>query len=507
MTDKLLSGADPAKSDLDALLQTLRLTTFARNHAPFADEALRGQHTYQRYLLDLATHELAQRERNRHIQRIRAARFPVLKERLECYQGLVEQRLTEMGAEVGSAGLVDKAQAAQFARAGVHLIVCYVGTYATSSQVLPVVQRSQAPVLILNLQPVPALNYPDTDTAEWLANCCACCVPEIANAFARSRITFNVVSGLLQPAAGQANRYYERAWAEIGGRVRAANVMQELQRGRIGFLGHTYPGMLDMYSDFTMHHAQLGALVEVLEMEDLASRVAEVNGAELGAQIACGLDRLASDFDLNGLTYYYRGLAGNANEELGAGLIMGNSLLTARGVPASGEGDLKTCIATLIMDRLGAGGSFTEFYAMDFNDDFILMGHDGPGHIAIADGKPVLRGLGLFHGKRGYGLSVEFRVKTGPITILGMTQTAEGQLKMLVAEGTSLPGATLQIGNTNSRLKFGLDPAAFMNRWAEKGETHHCALGIGHHAGALGKLACLMGLELAVIGESNAGKI
>ena len=80
MTDKLLSGADPAKSDLDALLQTLRLTTFARNHAPFADEALRGQHTYQRYLLDLATHELAQRERNCHIQRIRAARFPVLKE-------------------------------------------------------------------------------------------------------------------------------------------------------------------------------------------------------------------------------------------------------------------------------------------------------------------------------------------------------------------------------------------------------------------------------------------
>ncbi|MEO6061127.1 MAG: L-fucose/L-arabinose isomerase family protein [Thermoflexales bacterium] len=470
--------------------------------------------------------------------------FPGLKERLEGYQGLVEQRLTGMGADVVSAGLVDNAQAAQvagghFARAGVHLIVCYVGTYATSSQVLPVVQRSQAPVLILNLQPVPALNYPDTDTAEWLANCCACCVPEIANAFARSRITFNVVSGLLRPAVGQANRYYERAWDEIGAWVRAANVMQELQRSRIGFLGHTYPGMLDMYSDFTLQHAQLGAHVEVLEMDDLHARVAAVTDVEIGAklneigrtftvaeagrdkisqpvsveslrrsaQIACGLDRLVADFDLNGLTYYYRGLAGNANEELGAGLIVGNSLLTARGVPASGEGDLKTCIAMLIMDRLGAGGSFTEFYAMDFNDDFILMGHDGPGHIAIADGKPVLRGLGLFHGKRGYGLSVEFKVKTGPITILGMTQTAEGRLKMLVAEGTSLPGETLRIGNTNSRLKFGLDPAAFMNRWAEAGATHHCALGIGHHAGALGKLARLMGLELAVIGEPRHGDL
>src|SRR5690606_22647998 len=153
----------------------------------------------------------------------------------------------------------------------------------------------------------------------------------------------------------------------------------------------------------------------------------------------------------------YRGLDGNPNEELGASLIVGNSLLTARGIPAAGEGDRKTCVAMMIMDRLDAGGSYTEFHAMDFNDGFILMGHDGPGHIAISDQKPVLRGLGLFHGKRGYGLSVEFKVKTGPITILGLTQTADGRLKLLAAEGESLPGATMQIGNTNSRLKFGCD--------------------------------------------------
>ena len=195
---------------------------------------------------------------------------------------------------------------------------------------------------------------------------------------------------------------------------------------------------------------------------------------------ACGLDRLVADFDLNGLTYYYRGLDGNANEELGAGVIVGNSLLTARGIPAAGEGDLKTCLAMLIMDRLGAGGSYTEFYAMDFNEDFVLMGHDGPGHVAIASRKPVLRGLGLYHGKRGYGISVEFNVKTGPITILGMTQTADGRLKLMAAEGESLPGPRLEIGNTNSRLKFALDPAEFMNRWSEQGPTHHCALGVGH---------------------------
>jgi L-arabinose isomerase len=218
------------------------------------------------------------------------------------------------------------------------------------------------------------------------------------------------------------------------------------------------------------------------------------------ATVAVGLDKLVNDFNLNGLTYYYRGLNGNENEELGASLIVGNSLLTARGIPASGEGDLKTCIAMLIMDRLGAGGSYTEFYAMDFNEDFILMGHDGPGHVKISAERPVLRGLGLFHGKRGYGLSVEFNVRTGPITILGMTQTADGRLKMLAAEGESIPGSRLEIGNTNSRLRFGLDPATFMDRWCEHGPTHHVALGVGHQVDKIRKLARLLGIELAVIG-------
>ena len=463
--------------------------------------------------------------------------FEGLKARLEGYQQTVEERIGAMGAEVVSAGLVDTAPAAQragdlFAQANVDMIVCYVGTYSTSSQVLPAVQRRKAPVLILNLQPAAALDYPNTDTGEWLANCCACCVPEISNAFARSRIQFNVVSGLLDPVDGAANQYYERAWQEIEEWIVAAGILRTLNYSRVGFLGHTYPGMLDMYSDFTMHHAQLGAHVEVLEMDDLHERVEQATDEEIAAKIveitetfevaapgkdkismpvtdeamrwsarvAVGLDKLVQDFDLNGLTYYYRGLNGNANEELGASLIVGNSLLTARGIPASGEGDLKTCMAMLIMDRLGAGGSYTEFYAMDFVDEFILMGHDGPGHVAISAGKPLLRGLGLFHGKRGYGLSVEFNVKTGPVTILGMTQTADGRLKLLAAEGESDPGPRLAIGNTNSRLRFGLDPAEFMNRWAEAGPTHHCALGVGHQIGKIRKLARLLDLELVTVG-------
>jgi L-arabinose isomerase len=286
-----------------------------------------------------------------------------------------------------------------------------------------------------------------------------------------------------------------------------------------------------MYTDLTVVSAQVGAHVEVLEIDDLGARVAQVGDAEAAAKqdeiramfdfadpssdpiaapveleqldrsarVAAGLDRLVADFELDALTYYYRGLDGNEAEQLGAGVIVGNSLLTARGIPTSGEADLKTNVAQLILDRLGAGGSFTEYYALDFADDFVLMGHDGPGHIAIAEGRPTLRSLKVFHGKRGSGLSVEFKVRYGPITIVGGTQTADGRLKLVVAEGESIPGETFRIGNTNSRLRFRLPPAEFFERWCAEGPTHHVALGVGHVADEVSKVASLLGIEYAEV--------
>jgi L-arabinose isomerase len=454
--------------------------------------------------------------------------FEGLRERIEGYQARVEERVRELGGEVVSAGLVDTEQAAReagdrFAASQVDLVLCHAVTYATSSTVLPVIQAAKVPAVLLGLQPAPSLDYAEIDTAEWLANCAACCVPEIAGALTRARIPYDTVAGTIEDDP--------RAWEKIGAWVRAAGVARSLGRARLGFLGHTYPGMLDLYSDFTAVHAQLGAHVEVLEIDDLGVRVDAASSDAVSAKIeeirsvfsfadpssdplagpvtdeqldwsarvAVGLDTLAADFELDGLTYYYRG-ADNEAERLGAGVIVGNSLLTARGVITSGEGDLKTNIAQLLLDRLGAGGSFTEYYALDFSDEFVLMGHDGPGHIAIAQEQPTLRALKLFHGKRGTGLSVEFKVRYGPVTIVGCTQTAEGRLKLIVAEGSSIEGATFRIGNTNSRLRFSLPPAEFFETWCEHGPTHHVALGVGHVAREVRSVARLLDLEFAQVG-------
>ena len=454
--------------------------------------------------------------------------FDGLRDRLAGYQRGIEERLEGMGAEVVSAGLVDSAQSARqageaLAGARVDLLLLYTATYATSSQVLPVVQAAGAPVVILNLQPTRTLDYESMTTAEWLANCSACCVPEIAGAFARARIPCRIVTGTLLDG--------DPAWDALGDWLAAARAVSGLRSARIGFLGHTYPGMLDLYSDFTQVQVQTGAHVEVLEIDDLVSRVESAASeaierkhneikevfdlAEPGsdpiaaeitpeifdwsARVAVGLDRLVDDFELDGLTYYYRGVGDNIAERVSAGLIVGNSLLTARGVPTAGEGDLKTNIAMLLLDRLGVGGSYTEFYGLDFDDQFILMGHDGPAHLAIADGRPVARALELYHGKAGAGLSIEMKVRLGPVTILGVTQTADGRLKLLAAEGESVAGPTFRIGNTNSRIRFPRDPATFFDDWCAQGPTHHVALGIGHQIERLRKVAALLDLDLTVV--------
>jgi L-arabinose isomerase len=454
--------------------------------------------------------------------------FEGLRKRLEGYQAGLERKLGELGADVVSAGLVDTPAGAREAGAllaagRVELVLIYTATYATSSQVLPAVQAAKAPVVILNLQPTRSVDYEEMTTGEWLANCSACCVPELAGAFTRARIPYRTVTGTLLDG--------DPAWDAIRDWVDAAHAVQELRAARFGFLGHNYPGMLDMYSDFTQLHAEAGLHVEVLEIDDLVERVeaadagaierksAEIHELfsfadpgvdpiadeitperlEWSARVAVGLDRLVEDFALNGLSYYYRGVEGNVNERVGAGLIVGNSILTARGIPTAGEGDLKTNVAMFLLDRLGAGGSYTEFYALDFDEEFVLMGHDGPGHVAISDEQPVLRALKLFHGKAGAGLAVEFKVRLGPITILGLSQTVDGRLKLLAAEGESIPGPTFRIGNTNSRIRFAKGPAEFMDAWCAEGPTHHVALGVGHQVGRIRKVADLLGLELAVV--------
>ncbi|MFE3826181.1 arabinose isomerase [Streptomyces sp. NPDC059092] len=445
--------------------------------------------------------------------------FPDLLPQLRRSAARVTERMREFDAEVVDVGFISDAQegaeaAEKLRAADCDLIVGFLTTYMTATMLVPVAQRSGAPVLLINLQPSPAMDHASFDTGRWLAYCGACPLPEMANAFERVGVPFRSVSGHLED---------ERAWQRIGRWIRAAGVRSVLRGGRHGLMGHLYPGMYDVSTDLTMVPGQLGGHVEVVELDDLRVRVEQVGDGEIAAKldearevfeladsvveedlrwaakVSVGLDRLVADFDLDSLAYYHRGLDAEIHERLGAGLILGSSLLTARGIPACGEYELRTSLAMLVTDRLGAGGSFTELQALDFDAGVVEMGHDGPGHLAISARRPLLRGLGVYHGKRGWGVSVEFDVRHGPVTLVGIGQTRDGRYRLIAAEGEVVEGPHLEIGNTTSRVDFGCDPGEWTDAWSASGVGHHWALATGRLLPELRALSGLSGLELVEV--------
>lgn len=426
-------------------------------------------------------------------------------------------------------GMVDDAQSAydlvpRLKSANLDLIFCDMVTYATSSTFGTIIRNIDVPMVMVALQSLKALDYTRASTHMQLANDDVCSVPEFAGVAVRmGKAVPDVIFGTLEddPLAD----------AEIAKYCQIAKVLHDLKNARIGHFGHPIESMLDMHSDPTMFTAAFGCHIVQTEAEDILNHFNQVEEEEIlehqktilnffetpvpvsdpitrkltdedlytSAKVSIALNRFVDEKKLDGLAYYYESLEGSVLRTVVTNLIVGNSLLTAAGFPMCGESDLKTCIAMLIMDRLEIGGSFAEFHPIDFNGGFILVGHDGPHHINIADSKPVLRSLTKYHGKPGSGASVEFKIKEGPITMLSMSSTYQGKFKFVIAEGESVAGPIPPTGNTNTRGFFKPDVITFLKRWVAEGPTHHFALGIGHHAETIKKIADYLNIDAVII--------
>lgn len=460
------------------------------------------------------------------------------------YNKFIEEKMSEYG-DVYNFGMVDTQELGReageyFNKNNVDIVFSHAATYYTSACLLPIHQINKAPVIILNLQPAAEMAYDKTGTDRWLVQCVGCSIPEISNAFNRSGIEFRAINGLLgydrTPSFAYADENTKdrpeaiKAWNQIKEWCMAAGVKRTLSHANFGFLGGYYSGMLDMYSDFTMMQAQTGMHIEVLEMCDLEKYMRDITEDEINkklqeiyeffeisgdspsdpiakkpteeqmkwsAKVAVGQEKMTIDRNLDSISYYYHG-QDNYYEQIQSGFIVGHSLLTAQGIACSGEGDIKTALAMKISDILGTGGSFCEIVAADFNRDTMILGHDGPFHFLISKGKPILRGMGVYHGKRGSGVSVEAKVQSGPVTTLGVTQTRDGRLKFNISEGEAVDEPILLNGNTMTHVRFAEKPSEYMDKWFVNAPTHHLALSVGHNASIFIKVAELLDIPYSV---------
>jgi L-arabinose isomerase len=439
------------------------------------------------------------------------------------------RKIPSEGIEVIDFGVIDSPLKAydavkQLERANLDLIFCDMLTYATSGTFGIIIKTLQIPIVLVVLQPLKALDYSNGSTYLQLMNDDFCAVPEFAGVAIRmGKKVPEVIIGTLDddPEVDQ----------QIDEYCRIAKVLHGLKNAHLGHLGHPLNAMLDMHTDATMLTSFFGSHVVQCEANQMMASFAQVTDDEIAAaekhildffdtpepvsdpismkltpedlriaaKVSVALENFIRSNDLDGLAYYYDGPDDSELRQVMSNLIVGNSLLTAKHIPMCGESDLKTLLALFIFDRLGIGGSFAEFHPIDFKEGFVLVGHDGPHNISIAEGKPVLRSLKKYHGKPGHGAGVEFKIKEGPITMLSITSTYEGRFKFVIAEGESVSGPIPPTGNTNTRGFFKPDIKTFLTRWVNEGPTHHFALGIGHHAAAIEKIARYLNIEAKTV--------
>ena len=434
--------------------------------------------------------------------------------------------LGEENCEICNAGYIDRPEDAFAAvralkREDIDLLFIVLSTYVPSAVCAPFAKYLDVPQILIGIQPLEHLDYSHTTTYMQLCNDDVCAMPEVAGVY--RRLGKSIPPCIIASASMEGYiRSQVREW------IAAARAMAAFKYETIGYLGHTYEGMYDMHTDPTAFTAAFGAHVKMLEICELSRLAEEVTEEEtkrqiahvrnifeicdpsidpltdfvkdedlaLSARISVALRRLVEQNGLCALAYYYKSEKNNPYESLSANLIIGNTLLTSSGIPLAGEADLKTAAAMLIMKALGGGGSFAEIHPFDTKSNVVLVGHDGPHHIGISEGKPRLRKLKKYHGKSGSGIGVEFSLRSGPITMLSISVDENGKMQMIAAEGESLPGEIPQTGNTNTRVSFGCPIHEFLCRWCEAGPTHHFALGIGHHIAKLRKFAKISGIEL-----------
>ncbi len=431
------------------------------------------------------------------------------------------QRFEEMlkgYAEIVSFGLVDTPEkgvaAGKFFRdKDIDLILIFPLVYTPSINIAGAIIDSTVPLRILNAHEDRTRDYAKEDTEDYLQHEAVCCVPEIGGMLVRMGKEFHVRTGTLND-----KRLHQELEADFMG-VAAARKFRNI---RAGLIGDIYTGMTDMSIDEQRLLRTTGNLLICPEVEEVIETYHKVTDEELkdmyaefrqlyevdrtvtnehmrfSAQIAVAFDTIIKKHNIDCFGFYWWGKKKLVTQiRAQAGLAV--SRLAAQGIAGVTEGDVKSAMAMKILNLLGGLGMFVEFFAIDFAEDFVLMGHDGPANVKMAKGKPRLTYLDIMHGKTGQGLGIDFYMEQGPVTLLNLsehTSASNNRFKLIYSIGEVIPGSVLSIGNPNCRIRLEHPFPEFFERWCQEGPEHHIALGRGDLSAALESFAEAAQLEI-----------
>lgn len=427
--------------------------------------------------------------------------YPGLKERGMAMKDELVQRLGAMGQVVESP-LVDTEAAAFeaagfFSRQPIDILFIFPFGYTTGMCIAPVVKAVNVPIRVLNAHRDASYDYSKADTEFYLYHEGVCCVPEYAYTLTALQRPFKVRTGHFGD---------ERLWDELEGDCLGAAAARAFCGMRFGVIGKTYTGMVDMPIDEARVLRTTGRLLARPEVEEIEQAYKHAGEAEAqamlrqfeemydiepginrqsllpDAKIAVAFETVVKKHGIDAFGYYWWGQTPKVTQ-LRAASALAVSRLSALGCPGVTEGDVKTAMALKVMELLGGGGMFAELICMDFEENFIMMGHDGPGNISVAQHKPVIKHLDVHHGKTGEGFGIDFSLRPGPVTLLNLTDRYDGdRFKMIYSVGEVLEGDTLSIGNPNCRVRTQKPIHQFIDAWCQQGPSHHMALGLGNLA-------------------------
>ncbi len=440
--------------------------------------------------------------------------YPSLKDRgMEMYNKLID-KLSTYG-KVVSAGLVDTYDGAVEAakvlkESSVDILLIFPFGYTTGMMIVPVVKELDVPIRIINAHEDSSYDYKTADTELYLHHEGPCCVPEYSGTLVSLGKKFKVITGHF----GQ-----QHFWDEVGHDCLGAAVATAYSKCRFAVIGSTYTNMCDMPVDEHRILKATGQLVcrpEVEEIEEVYRTVSDdeiekmykefreyyrvdetVTDAHMyeSAKIAVVFDKIIRKYNIDAFGFYWWGVKPHMTE-LRAQSALAVSRLAALDIPGVTEGDIKTAMAMKILNLMGGGGMFIEFFSCDFDGEFLMVGHDGPSNVSVASDKPILQNLTTHHGKTGEGLGIDFQMKEGTCTLLNLTQFGTDKtFKLIYSIGEVISGDILNIGNPNCRVRVSKPIPEFFNDWCQEGPGHHTALGVGDFSAEIEILAEKMGFD------------